>query len=284
MGISEIDPIAHRLPFERFLETNPARTIQFRIVAYFQIDRMGDVLKPIQDISCSDAISIQQANSVDFMPFLVVENICRNKSDFNLTSIPRNDAETFETLRSGNVDEISQFDGIDARRLLSVIKPKNLTDIAVITAILIGQDNGLRMLDTINQKGVEPNRKMTDQWLVREALEETRGFLLFQEQIMLVLNRVADIPLADAYSFIKTVCKRQWEQVAITREWFVVEATGNGMNETDALTLFDGIRDAAARTVCKAHHLSEAMTIYQMTFLKTHFPEEFAQTLQVIHH
>ena len=279
MQLSEIDPMKHGLPYERFLETNLSRTIKFQFVAHLPTDKSGDGFSPIQDGLSSGAVSIQQMTSVEAMPCSVAEEIRRIAPDFELTSIPLDDEATFETIRSGNVEGIKSFEGVEAQRLLSDMKPQCLTDIAAITAIQIGEVHESGMLDEFIRRRINDNHKRPEHWLVEETLQETRGMILFQEQIMFILNRVADISLADAYSFIKAACKRQWEQVATIREWFVVEAVGNGVNEPDARTLFEGIWNAATRAVCKAHHLSEAATIYQTAFLKTHFPKEFSRTL-----
>jgi DNA polymerase III alpha subunit len=280
--LSEIDPIAHGLSYERFLEANSARTVQFQFVAQLKTEWNGAEHVPLQDEFSNCAIRIQQATSFELMPSFIADEVRRSEAGFSLTSIPLNDKATFEALRLGHVGGIRPLDGPGEKRLLSDIKPRCLTDIATITAIRIADDGESGMLDEFIQQRVKLNRRMHDELKILEMLNETRGMILFQEQIMLILNRVADIPLADAYSFIKAVCKRQWEQVGTFREWFVAGAVGNGVNEPEALTLFERIRNAATRAACKAHYLSEALAIYQTAFLKTHFSREFDQTLHTI--
>ncbi len=133
------------------------------------------------------------------------------------------DAAAVETLAGegtpfvfGDVQPTAVFGG--------VAELQCLTDIAAITAIQSGEVHESGMLDEFIRRGFNGNHKKPEHWLVEETLQETRGMILFQEQIMFILNRVAD---TDAYSFIKAACKRQWEQVATIREWFVIEAVGN---------------------------------------------------------
>lgn len=282
LGLSEIDPMAQGLLFERFLEANSLRTVQFQFVAYRTTGRTETEHQPIHDGHSNGTVRIRQATHFEAMPGLVAEVIRRNDPGFDLTSIPLHDEIAFETLRLGYLTGIRQLESPDARRLLSDIKPRCLTDIAAIKAILIAEDDEPGTLDEFIQRGITRNRKMSEEWQVQTTLDETRGLILFQEQIMLIMNRVTDIPLADAYAFIKAVCKRQWEQVATFREWFVIAAVGNGMNEPQALTLFESIRNCATRAVCKAHHLSEALTTYEAAFLKAHFPREFDRALHII--
>jgi DNA polymerase III alpha subunit len=282
LGLSDIDPMTHGLLFERFLEANSLRTVQFQLVAYWKAGPVEAERQPIHDGQSNPAVRIQHATPVEAVPELVAEEIRRNDHSFDLTSIPPHDELAYLTLHYGYTDGLSRFDSLDARRLLSDLKPRSLTEIAAIKAILIAETEEPGILDEFVQRGFIKNCLVSAEWLVQKTLDDTRGMILFQEQIMLVLNRVADIPLADAYTFIKAVCKRRWEQVATFREWFVAAAVGNGMDEPEAHTLFESIRNSATRAVCKAHHLSEALTTYRTAFLKAHFPREFDRALHVI--
>ncbi|MEI7699136.1 MAG: hypothetical protein WCK86_05020 [Planctomycetia bacterium] len=282
IGLSEIDPIAHGLLYERFLEANSLRTVQFQLVAYWKAGPVEAERQPIHDGQSNPAVRIQHATPFEAVPELVAEEIRRNDNSFDLTSIPPHDELAYLTLHYGYTDGLSRFDSLDARLLLSDLKPRSLTEIAAIKAILIAETDEPGILDEFVQRGFTKNCQVSAEWLVQKTLDDTRGMILFQEQIMLVLNRVADIPLADAYTFIKAVCKRRWEQVATFREWFVAAAVGNGMDEPEAHTLFESIRNSATRAVCKAHHLSEALTTYRTAFLKAHFPREFDRALHVI--
>jgi len=282
LGLSDIDPIIHGLLFERFLQTHSLRTVQLHFVTYLKPVPFGAEYQSLFTARSSRAVRFKQATPFEAVPGLVVEEIRRNDRNFDLTSIPPHDEMAYATLRSGCTDGLSHFDSLDARRLLSDLKPRSLPEIAAINAILIAETDEPGILDEFVQRGFIKDRQVSAEWLVQKTLDDTRGMILFQEQIMLVLNRVADIPLADAYTFIKAVCKRRWEQVATFREWFVAAAVGNGMDEPKALTLLESIRNSATRAVCKAHHLSEALTTYRTAFLKAHFPKEFDRALHVI--
>ena len=284
MNFSQIDPTEHGLPYERFLNANPAGTIQFKFLANSQINRSEEDFTVILDEASCDLISFRNETPLARIPSRVVEEIRRTDADFNLSSIPLNDQATFELLRSGDVEGISQFEGNGIRGSRIDLKPRCLTDIAAITAVQLGEAHETGILNEYVRRGFKREHQETEDCLVSEILQETRGMILFQEQIMLIMNRAADIPLAEAYAFIQAVCKRHWEQVAMFREWFVAQLLGNGEGEPEALRLFEKIRDAATRAVCKSHHLAEALTTYQAAYLKAHFPREFSQTLQNIQH
>lgn len=284
MNFSQIDPTEHGLPYERFLNANPAGTIQFKFLANSQINRSEEDFAAILDEAACDLITFRIETTLARIPSRVAEEIRQTDPHFKLSSIPLNDEAAFELLRSGDIEGINQFEGSEIRGVLPDLKPRCLTDIAAITAVQLGEVHETGILNEYIRRGFKRDHEEQENCLVSEILQETRGMILFQEQIMLIMNRVADIPLAEAYTFIKAVCKRHWEQVAIFREWFVAQILGNGAGEPEALRLFEKTRDAATRAVCKSHHLAEALTTYQAAYLKAHFPREFSQTLQNIQH
>ena len=110
--------------------------------------------------------------------------------------------------------------------------------------------------------------------LVDHLLRETRGIILFQEQIMLLLNRLGGISLSNAYDFIKRVSKRDYSLVPSYRSQFRHNVK-QYCCERKAVELFDQVAVAGKVAVCKSHYLANALTAYQITFLKAHFPDKF---------
>ena len=63
---------------------------------------------------------------------------------------------------------------------------------------------------------------------MKEVLEESHGVMVYQEQVMLILNRLGGIALANAYSCIKAISKKKFEAIAKYREEFVTGPTSAG--------------------------------------------------------
>ena len=64
--------------------------------------------------------------------------------------------------------------------------------------------------------------------VMKEVLEETHGVMVYQEQVMRILNRLGGIALANAYSCIKAISKKKLESIAKFREEFVAGRTARG--------------------------------------------------------
>lgn len=282
LGLSEIDPIEHHLLYERFLRVNPKQTLQFQFVSFPGSNDLESWQQSIPDISQSGATSVQPMNATEALPWIVGSQVARNSPGFKLNRTPSNDVATFEAIRSGTIGAVPHFERAEQRRMISKVQPTNLLDIASLTALLVQELHQPGLTNEFIRRGVNEDLHRSKWPIVQETLGETRGMILFQEQVMLIMNRVADIPLSDAYLFVKAVCKRHWEQVGTFRVWFENQAIGNGFNQSEAHSLFDDLLRAAPSVACKAHHLSEAVMIYRTAFLRTHYPTEFSRTVQKI--
>ena len=53
---------------------------------------------------------------------------------------------------------------------------------------------------------------------MKEVLEETYGVMVYQEQVMRILNRLGGIELSKAYACIKAICKKKADIIAESRE------------------------------------------------------------------
>jgi DNA polymerase-3 subunit alpha len=115
--------------------------------------------------------------------------------------------------------------------------------------------------------------------LMKEVLEETHGVMVFQEQVMRILNLVGGIDLADAYSCIKAISKKKLAMIAKFREQFIDGARERGLEKKKAEELFSQIEKFAGYGFNKSHSTAYALIAYQTAYLKAHYPVEFMAAL-----
>src|SRR5207244_9400320 len=75
--------------------------------------------------------------------------------------------------------------------------------------------------------------------VLKEILEETYGIMIFQEQVMRILNRLGGIELSRAYATIKAISKKKADVIAQSRDQFIRGAVERGLERDRALTIFD---------------------------------------------
>ena len=115
--------------------------------------------------------------------------------------------------------------------------------------------------------------------VMKDVLEETHGVMVYQEQVMRILNRLGGIELANAYSCIKAISKKKLEMIAKYREQFIEGAHEQGMAKKEAEELFGLIEKFAGYGFNKSHSTAYALIAYMTAYLKAHYPVEFMAAL-----
>jgi DNA polymerase-3 subunit alpha len=194
-------------------------------------------------------------------------------------TFPLNDAQTFAVFCRGETKGIFQFESGGIRDLLQRMKPDHFRDIIATNALYRpGPLEGGLVDDYIEvkhgrQQAYYPHPVM------REVLDETHGVMVFQEQVMRILNLLGGIPLADAYSCIKAISKKKLETIAKYREAFIDGAREKGLEKKKAEELFSQIEKFAGYGFNKSHSTAYALIAYQTAYLKAHYPVEFMAAL-----
>ncbi|MEX0612245.1 MAG: DNA polymerase III subunit alpha, partial [Pirellulales bacterium] len=192
---------------------------------------------------------------------------------------PLDDAETFALLCRGETKGIFQLESGGIRDLLQRMKPDHFRDIIATNALYRpGPLEGGMVDDYIE---VKHGRKQAyyPHPVMKQVLEETHGVMVFQEQVMQILNMLGGIDLADAYSCIKAISKKKLEIIARFREEFIDGARQRGFDKRKAEELFSQIEKFAGYGFNKSLSTAYALIAYQTAYLKAHYPVEFMAAL-----
>lgn len=192
---------------------------------------------------------------------------------------PLEDRETLDLFCRGETKGIFQFESSGIRELLQRMKPDQFRDIIATNALYRPGPLEGRMIDDYIQ--VKHGRKKPEYKhpVMKKVLEETHGVMVFQEQVMRLLNRLGGIELANAYSCIKAISKKNKPKIAKFREEFVAGAHRQGMTKKAAADLFGLIENFAGYGFNKSHSTAYALIAYMTAYLKAHYPVEFMAAL-----
>ncbi len=179
----------------------------------------------------------------------------------------------------GETKGIFQLESGGIRDLLQRMKPDHFRDIIATNALYRPGPLEGGMVDDYVQ--VKHGRKQPEYKhpVLREILEETHGVMVYQEQVMRIINRLGGIELPSAYSCIKAISKKILEKIAKFREEFVAGAVAKGLSKHEATELFGLIEKFAGYGFNKSHSTAYALIIYQTAYLKAHYPVEFMAAL-----
>jgi DNA polymerase-3 subunit alpha len=193
--------------------------------------------------------------------------------DFDPESLTVDDPGVFELFRRGETDGVFQFESPGMKSVLLDMLPNRIEDLIAANALYRPGSMELIKLYCVRKRGELPVEKVHP--LVDDILAETYGFMVYQEQVMLVLNRLGGIPLSRALTLIKAVSKKKEKEIEAERAAFLEGAKANGVTAPEAQRLFDLILKFAGYGFNKAHSARYAIVAYQTAYFKRHHPLEF---------
>ena len=140
----------------------------------------------------------------------------------DIHEFPLDDKPTYALLQRGETKGVFQMESGGIRDLLQRMKPDHFLDIIATAALYRPGPLEGGMVDQyidVKHGRKEPEYKIE---LMREILEETHGVMVYQEQVMRILNRVGKIPLASAYTCIKAISKKKEKLIAQNYEGYML--------------------------------------------------------------
>ena len=112
-----------------------------------------------------------------------------------------------------------------------------------------------------------------------EALKNTYGVCIYQEQVMQIAHDIAGFTLAEADVLRAAMAKRNEALLATQREKFVEGAMKKGFAKEKAAEIFELLEPTARYAFNKSHTVAYSMLAYRMAYLKTHYPHEFVAAM-----
>ncbi len=192
---------------------------------------------------------------------------------------PLDDRETFALLCRGETKGVFQLESGGIRDLLQRMKPDHFRDIIATNALYRpGPLEGKMVEDYIEVKHGR-KKPQYEHEVMEEVLAETHGVMVYQEQVMRILNRLGGIALANAYSCIKAISKKKLDAIAKYQEDFVEGAFQKGMAKKKAEEVFGLIEKFAGYGFNKSHSTAYALIAYMTAYLKAHYKVEFMAAL-----
>lgn len=199
------------------------------------------------------------------------------KLEINLEQISLTDEKVFIEISKANTIGIFQLESPGMRNLLKRIKPKNIEDISLCSALFrpgpqqniknfINRRDKIEDIDFIDQKS-------------EYILSPTHGILVYQEQVIELVKNVANFSLADADIFRRIISKKSGNELRAFKEKFIDAAMKNGYSEKHISDIYNYIYTFANYGFVHSHSIAYSLIGYWMSFLKKYYPSEFMITL-----
>jgi DNA polymerase-3 subunit alpha len=197
----------------------------------------------------------------------------------DLYKLPLDDRKTYELLQRGDAKGVFQLESDGIRELLKRMKPDNIRDIIAIMALYRPGPLGGGMVDAYVNRKHGREKPTYPHPVMEEILAETYGVMVYQEQIMRILNRLGGIELSSAYACIKAISKKKQEIIDQRRAEFIKGARERGLAKEIAEEIFGLIVYFGGYGFNASHSAAYAQIGYQTAFLKAHYTPEFMAAL-----
>jgi DNA polymerase-3 subunit alpha len=202
--------------------------------------------------------------------------------EIDLHHIPMDDAKTFALLSSGETVGVFQLEGAGMRRYIKELKPTTFGDIAAMIALY--RPGPMEHIPTFikAKHGLEPIRYPHP--ALASILEETYGVIVYQEQVLFIVQALAGYSLGQADIFRKAMGKKITSVMQKEKRNFIAGAGEMGYSADVASEVFALIEPFAGYAFNKAHSFSYALIAYQTAYLKANYPAEYITAFLITHY
>jgi DNA polymerase-3 subunit alpha len=202
-----------------------------------------------------------------------LEYIKQVGGELALENMPLDDQLTYELLSSGQTAGVFQLESEGMRDILVRMQPNRFEDLIALVALY--RPGPMQWIDDFikRKKGDTKVTYMMPQ--LKEILDETYGIILYQEQVMLIANKIANFSMGQADLLRKAMGKKNAEEMEKQKEVFIRGAVDNGITEKKAKRLFEMMEPFAQYGFNKSHSAAYAFIAYQTAYLKAHYPVAF---------
>ncbi|MFT0547766.1 DNA polymerase III subunit alpha [Allopusillimonas ginsengisoli] len=204
-----------------------------------------------------------------------VRRFNEDKRDFDILSLPLDDAKAYQLLCEGNTTAVFQLESRGMKELLKNLRPNTFEDVIAMLALYRpGPLESGMVVDFVNRKH---GRAEVDYFHkdLEPVLSSTYGVIVYQEQVMLISQIIGGYTLGGADLLRRAMGKKKPEEMAKHRVLFESGAVEKGYDAKLAVKLFDLMEKFAGYGFNKSHSAAYALIAYQTAWLKHYHPAEF---------
>ena len=199
--------------------------------------------------------------------------------EIDLQEIPLDDEATYALIREGRTDGVFQLESAGMKALVRRLAPTEFRELIAILALYRPGPLESGMVDDYIERKHGRQPVTYPHPSLEEILKETYGLPIYQDQVMLMAQKLAGFSLAEADILRKAMGKKKPEVMAKMREKFVEGCIRNGLSREEAERLFSDIEKFSSYAFAKAHAAAYAHITYWTAYFKAHYPTYFMAAL-----
>ncbi len=203
----------------------------------------------------------------------------------DVDNIDYDDKKVLDSIGTGKCDGIFQLESAGMKNFMKELKPQSLED--VIAGISLYRPGPMDFIPKYIKGKNEPESVTYVCKELEPILEPTYGCIVYQEQVMQIVQNLAGYTMGQADNIRRAMSKKKQYVIDAERQNFVYgnEEQGikgciaNGISEQAANQIYDSMVDFAKYAFNKSHAAAYAVVAYQTAYLKYYYPVEFMAAL-----
>ena len=197
--------------------------------------------------------------------------------DVDIDGISLDDAPTYEVFARGDTTGLFQFESPGMKKHLRNLKPNRFEDLIAMNALY--RPGPMEYIPNFigRKHGQEPvTYEIAD---MEEYLNDTYGITVYQEQVMLLSQKLAGFTGGEADTLRKAMGKKKRDVLDKMKPKFIEGCKQRGHDEKICDKIWGDWEAFASYAFNKSHSTCYAYVAYQTGYLKAHYPSEFMAAL-----
>ena len=193
--------------------------------------------------------------------------------DIDIEKIPIDDEETYKLYGRGDTKSVFQFESDGMKEWLQKLQPTRFEDLIAMNALY--RPGPMDYIPSFVARKQGKEKIEYDLPEMEEYLQDTYGVTVYQEQVMLLSQKLAGFTKGQADKLRKAMGKKQLDVLESLHDKFIEGGKANGHPEKVLKKIWKDWRKFAQYAFNKSHATCYAWVSYQTGWLKAHYPAEF---------
>ena len=193
--------------------------------------------------------------------------------EIDIDTIPLTDEKTFKLYQKGDTIGTFQFESAGMQKYLRDLKPDRFEDLIAMNALY--RPGPLEYIPNFINRKHGREAISYDLEEMEEYLKETYGITVYQEQVMLLAQKLGGFSKGDADVLRKAMGKKQKSVLDKMKGQFITNASARGFPDDKLQKIWTDWEAFAQYAFNKSHSTCYAFIAYQTAYLKSHYPSEF---------
>ncbi|MCI6869764.1 MAG: DNA polymerase III subunit alpha, partial [Selenomonadales bacterium] len=195
--------------------------------------------------------------------------------DIDIRNIPLTDKLTGNMLSEGRTGAVFQMESAGMTKLVMDLRPEGFVDLIPTVALYRPGPLGSGMVDDFIKGRAGKKKVEYLHPMLEPILKETFGVVLYQEQVMQIVQVLAGFSLGQADLLRRAMGKKKHSILMAQKENFLKGTKERGLTDELANHIFDLLTHFADYGFNKSHSAAYALVAWQTAYLKAHYPAEF---------